>query len=162
MKRILCFLLMFALLFSAGCSRRQSKPEGTPFYYCVAEPAYGNGSTSISREYRSDVPEDSLMAAFELYLAGPESAEMISPFPEGMKILSAVQEGDTVLLTVSMELTALTGLDLTMACGCLTMTSLALTDAKQVQISPIYGLLDGQRTITMNEDTLLLLDHSKN
>ncbi len=161
MKKILCFLLIGALLFAAGCSRSQAEPQGTPFYYCTAEADYSSGSTAISREYRQDVPTHSLMGALELYLAGPQSSDLVAPFPEGMVILSAVLEGDTVLLTVSMELTALTGLDLTMACGCLTLTSLALTGARQVQISPIYGLLDGQRTITMDRNTLLLTDSSK-
>ncbi len=162
MKKILCFLLILAALFSAGCSSQQPQPTGTPFYYCAATPDYSSGSTAIIQEYRDDVPSDSLMAALELYLAGPQSGDLLSPFPDGMQILSATQEGNTVYLTVSMELTTLTGLELTIACGCLTMTSLALTDAQQVQISPIYGLLDGQRTIIMNKNTILLTDSSKN
>lgn len=157
MKNVLCFFLILALLFAAGCSNGE-KPEGTPFYYCVVNPSYSQGSTAINEEYRSEVPRDSLMATLEVYLRGPESSDLVSPFPDGLQVLSVSQEGDILLLTVSMELTTLSGLDLTMACGCLTLTCLALTDAEQVQISSIYGLLDGQRTITMDENTLLLLD----
>ena len=161
MNRSLCCFLIIATLFLTACSNQQSQPIGTPFYYCAVQADYSSGSTAILEEYRQDVPSDSLIAALELYVNGPQSPDLASPFPDGMQVISATQEGDTVYLTVSMELTTLTGLDLTMACGCLTMTSLALTDAQQVQISPIYGLLDGQHTITMNKNTLLLHDDSK-
>ena len=68
------------------------------------------------------------------------------------------QENGTVYVTLSPEITLLTGVDLTMACGCLTLTILSLTEAQQVQIRSVSGLLDGQRSITMDKNTLLLLD----
>lgn len=160
MKKSLCYIIVLMLLLAAGCSS-QGEPDGTPFYYCVTNPSYKQDSTAIDKEYRDEIPTDSLTAALEVYLAGPESSNLVSPFPEGLKVLSANQEGSILYLTVSMEMTALSGLNLTMACGCLTLTCLALTDAEQVQISSIYGLLDGQRTIIMDENTLLLLDNSQ-
>ncbi len=159
MKQILCFAVILALLLASGCKSKDD-PSGTPFYYCVSSPSYGQGSTAITQEYRDGIPSD-LMEALQVYLEGPESADLVSPFPADLTIVSAIQEGAIVYLTVSMEMTALRGLDLTMACGCLTLTTLALTDAEQVQISSIYGLLDGQRTIIMDKNTLLLYDNSQ-
>lgn len=161
MKKNLSLILVFALVLLAGCRQEEPKPQGIPFYYCAAQPAYSIGDTVITAEYRSIVPTDSLQQVLEIYLMGPRSEGLVSPFPEGLQILSVNQEDKTVQLVVSLELAALTGLDLTMACGCLSLTCLALTDAEQVQISPIYGLLDGQRTITMDKNTLLLLDSSR-
>ena len=159
MKKILSLFLVIVLLISlVGCSREAPEPEGIPFYYCAAETSYSDGDSVITAEYRSSLQGDTLQETLENYLAGPLSRELRSPFPEGMRILAAWQDGSTVYVTVSRELTGLTGLELTIACGCLTLTCLALTDGTQVEISPIEGLLDGQRTITMDENTLLLLD----
>ena len=159
MKQFLCVAIILALLVAPGCSKNE--PNGTPFYYCVANASYTPGSTVIDKEYRDNIPADSLMDTLEHYLQGPTSSNLVSPFPEGMTVVSANQDGDALYLTVSMELTALKGLDLTLACGCLTLTCLEITDAQQVHISSIYGLLDGQRTIIMDKNTLLLLDNSQ-
>lgn len=159
MKRFFSLTLMIVLLVCiAGCRQESPESQGTAFYYCVAKPDYSTGSTAISEEYRSGVPEDSLLQALELYLAGPLSSGLQSPFPENLKLVDVYQEGSTVFLTFSRELAALTGLDLTVACGCLTLTTLALTDAQQVEIRTAAGLLDGQRAITMDKNTLLLVD----
>ena len=159
MKRFLSAALILGFLLSmSACYREDTQPQGIPFYYCVTQPDYTTGSTVLSAEHRSDVPENSLLQALELYLAGPKSAELQSPFPQNLKLVNAYQEGSTVYLTLSPELAALDGLDLTMACGCLTLTTLALSGAQQVEICAVSGLLDGQRTITMDKNTLLLLD----
>lgn len=158
MKRFLSLTLALGLLCLAGCRQEAPESQGTAFYYCVAQREYTTGSTALSAEYRSGVPRDALTEALDLYLAGPVSSELRSPFPEGLKMVGAYQEGSTVYLTLSPELTDLTGLELTLACGCLTLTTLALTGAEQVQIRAVSGLLDGQRAITMDKNTLLLLD----
>ena len=161
MKRIICFILVLTLLFVGGCSKKSKQNQGTPFYYCAASPSYSTNSCVILEEYRNDIPEVSLLEILECYLAGPQSSDLTTPFPKGLVILSAEQDGDLLQLVVSMEMTGLSGLELTLACGCLTLTCLALTDAQQVQITPIYGLLDGQRSITMDKNILLLFDNSK-
>ena len=47
-----------------------------------------------------------------------------------------------------------------MACGCITMTCLTLTDATQVTIEANESLLDGHKSITMGRDSLILSDHA--
>ena len=159
MKRVLSLVLILAALLSlSACLREDDQPEGMAFYYCAARSDYNVGSTALTAEYRTDVAEDPLQQALERYLDGPVSAELRSPFPEELKLMSAYREGSTVYLTFSRELTDLSGLELTMACGCLTLTTLALTGAQQVEIRSVSGLLDGQRAITMDKNTLLLMD----
>lgn len=159
MKQFLSFILTLGLLFSmAACHQDAAEPQGAALYYRLAESDYSTGSAALSAEYRTDVPRDSLTQALKMYLNGPKSSDLQSPFPEGMKLIGAYQEGSTVYLTLSRELSDMTGLELTIACGCLTLTTLALTDAEQVQIQAVSGLLDGQGAITMDKNTLLLLD----
>lgn len=159
MKRIVSVALILACLLSiTACNQEEAQPKGIAFYYCVTQDNYAIGSSVLSPEYRTDVAEDSLTQALERYLSGPISADLRSPFPQNLKLVGSYQQGSTVYLTLSAELADLSDLDLTIACGCLTLTTLALTDAQQVQIRTVAGLLDGQRAITMDKNTLLLLD----
>ena len=159
MKRFLSTILILSfLLCTTSCYQEETEPKGIAFYYCVSQRDYTSGSTVLSAEHRADVPEDSLPQALELYLSGPLSPDLLSPFPQNLKILGAYQEGKTVYLTLSTELAGLSGIDLTIACGCLTLTTLAIANAEQVEIRTVSGLLDGQRTIIMDKNTLLLLD----
>ena len=159
MKQFCSFTLILAMLVCAvGCHQESSEPEEIAFYYCVSQPDYSIGSTALAPEYRGGVPQDSLHQTLELYLSGPLSSDLQSPFPQDLKLVGVNQNGSTIQLTFSPELATLTGLDLTIACGCLTLTTLALTSAQQVEIRTVSGLLDGQRTITMDKNTLLLLD----
>ena len=52
----------------------------------------------------------------------------------------------------------LTGLDLTIACACLTATVCDMTGVQMVTIKAETQLLDGNKSITMQRDHLLLLD----
>ena len=160
MKRFTLFLLCLCLLPIWGCSSHDA-PKGVAFYYCASLPAYTVDSSAITPEYRAEISDGTLLELLDLYLKGPISADLTSPFPEGLQIVSAIVKGDTVQVVVSLEMAALTGLDLTIACSCLTLTCLAYTEAEQVEIRPVYGLLDGQRMIIMNKDTILLTGQSK-
>ena len=96
----------------------------------------------------------------QLYLAGPDNVELVSPFPNGLRLIRHHQEGETLYLLFSEELAQLSNLSLSMACGCITMTCLTLTDATQVTIEANESLLDGQKSITMERDSLILSDHA--
>lgn len=159
MKRFLSLLLCCSLLFcAAGCRQQADEIDGTPFYYCAKTASYSADGMALDAEYRMDVPVDSLTSALDLYLQGPLSQELLSPFPQGIRLVGLYQNGSTVFLTFSRELATLSGLDLTMACSCITLTALALTDAQEVEIRVVSGLLNGQRSIVMNKNTILLQD----
>lgn len=159
MKQLLSLILVISLLVCLyGCRQEPEAPKGTLFYYRVKEPSYNTDSTALSAEYRPDAVQDTLNRAIELYLAGPVSPDLRSPFPENLRLIGVDQKGGTVYLTFSRELAQLSGLDLTIVCGCITMTVLELTDAAQAEIRSVTGLLDGQRSILMDKNSLLLLD----
>ena len=157
MKRLMGFLL--CLLLVLGCTGCKDAPEGNPplnFYYRTASLSFSAGSTSIKKEAR-DVPEqDSWAQVLNIYLAGPEDSSLRSPFPANLQTVKTTMENKTVYITVTRELAALTGLDLTLACSCLALTCLELTGAQTVVISAEGELLFGQKSITMTKDTLLI------
>ena len=161
MKAILACILILCLIIGTLCFKghlQQSKERA--FYYCNMAMDYSGDNPSVLAENRADAPDGSLQEILELYLSGPLSQNLRSPFPAHLKLIGVSQTGETIYLTFSRELATLTGLDLTMACCCITLTTLALTDAQQVEIRTVTDLLDGQRSITMRKDTLLLLDNT--
>ncbi len=160
MKRFISIFLCFlCLTLCFGCAEDAPEPqEGTHFYYPLADLSFQPGSTCYDGEIRALDPKD-WVQILNIYFAGPESEHLRSPFPAGLLAQQTVLEGDTVYITVSDHLATLTGLDLTMACGCLSLTAMELTGGQRVVINAEDALLDGQKSITMDKNNLLLADN---
>lgn len=160
MKRIICLFVCLSLLLPCcGCKKvTEQSEEGICFYYLRTQLSYQTDRPAIEGEKRQIQQLDSWAQVLDVYLAGPESEDLVSPFPAGLRVLKTVMENGTVHISVSKNLADLTGLELTIACACLAMTCLELTGAETVVISPEEGLLDGQKSITMDKNTLLLID----
>ncbi len=157
MKKVLALALLLLLILSiVGCNLQSNQEQQIRFYYCSSDPAYAEENGVISPELRSGIHQEPLNKIINFYLAGPKSEDLHSPFPEGLRILEADQNGSTMYLTVSNQLCDLTGMDLTLACACLTLTFMDLRQVQQVVITPEDGLLDGQRSITMDKNALLM------
>ena len=62
------------------------------------------------------------------------------------------------MIVLSDFFSALTGMDLTLACACLTLTACELTGAKGITVSTETTLLDGNRSVSMTVEEVLLLD----
>ena len=148
--RILCLFLVFCFLFS-GCSFFGERiREPVTFYYlcstyqenlcCVLAPEEREASGHVG-----DLPY--LLA---LYLMGPTDDEHMSPLPSGSRITSSF-EGDTIVLTLS-DTSSLSDIDFSLACACLTMTCLEMTDAETVIIR------NGDREKSMTRSSLTLYD----
>ena len=157
-KYVAIFLSVLLLL--SGCSHSTAYEKPVTFYYCSAVYQYESGDSAIVAEIRESAGCSTLEEIMQLYLAGPDNVELVSPFPNGLRLISHHQEGETLYLLFSEELSQLSNLSLSMACGCITMTCLTLTDATQVTIEANESLLDGHKSITMGRDSLILSDHA--
>lgn len=165
MKRYLLWFLIVLLLFaSTGCNQGSTDfLEPVNFYYCndiAADDPSGNAFYNI---FVAEVHEgagytDNLQALLSLYLQGPIDASLVSPFPAELQIISVEEADSKISIVVSNELASLTGLDLTIACACLSMTVMELLPCDSVQISAESALLDKHRAITMTQDLLVLID----
>lgn len=159
MKKILAFFLaclMAASLF--GCRKTEPEAQGPAFYYCAADITYGMDSQAIQSEQRADAEGRNLEETLTLYLAGPASDTLRSPFPAGLQVVEVHSDASSLYITLNDVMATLSGLELTVACSCLCLTGLGLSGAEKVVISAQDALLDGQRSITMDADSLLLLD----
>lgn len=153
MKRIICLILLFSFLLS-GCSLFAERiKEPVTFYYVRAEYPYSTKESIIGSEDReASGHRGDLSYLLALYLIGPSDEELVSPIPKGTRIYSASQERDTVYLNLSDTGSTLTDSGYAIACACLSMTCLSLTDADKVTIT------SGERSITMSADSLMLYD----
>ena len=157
MNKILALAFSLLLILSCSACGYQNDPaQQVSFYYCAKDPADTGHSTHISPELWEDIRQNSLEEIIDLYLSGPRTEDLRSPFPEGLQIVLAEQQDSTMYLTVSPHLCQLTDMELTVACACLTLTIIELRQVQQVVITPEEGLLDGQKSITMDKNALLL------
>ena len=159
MKEIMSLLLCMLTLFSiAGCKKTESYTNPVTFYYLGNDLSYDAQASAIQGETREGAGMVTLENMLTLYLQGPESEELSSPFPAGLVLISAVQEADTLHLTFSRQLGNLSGLNLTVACCCIARTCLDLTDAVNITIQAQDSLLGGERSLTFHAENMLLLD----
>lgn len=158
-KFLICILCLGLCLSGWGCKNSQAQDTDLLFYYRPVILTYGRESSAIQAEIREDVQTSrTIEDILSIYLQGPESAQLSTPFPQNVTVVSVIQEGDLFDITLSPQFALLKGLNLVIACGCLTLTILDMTDAVEVQIRAQDSLLDGAKSINMNRNSILLLD----
>lgn len=160
-KQIALFLIFVLLLPISGCKNETVYQKPVTFYYQATELSYDAACTVVESETREGASYGTTEEVLAALLAGPSNPGLKNPFPENTQVLSLVQERDTLYLTFSDELALLSGFQLVLACCCITLTCLDITDATQVCITVENGLLNGEKTITMNRDCLILIDSSQ-
>ncbi|MBQ2785902.1 MAG: GerMN domain-containing protein [Oscillospiraceae bacterium] len=163
MKKMLCVIISFALSYTLiSCdSSKESIQEPVDFYYCQLEMDYGIESQAISKEVRDakDRRQD-YSYLLSLYLNGPESYALYNPFPRSTSLKGFALQDSTAFVHLNSSFASLTGLDLTLACACITLTVCEMTGAQQVTIRADDALLDGNPQITMTSDSFLMMDDS--
>ena len=82
MKKIMSLLLCMLTLFSiAGCKKTESYTNPVTFYYLGNDLSYDAQASAIQGETREGAGMVTLENMLTLYLQGPESEELSSPFP---------------------------------------------------------------------------------
>lgn len=157
MKRLIILLLAMSTALCA-CAFPGSHEGQTAFYYPVAASSYTMEESYIQSEYRQ-VSDTELSRLIALYLQGPQDTQSFSsPFPAGTGLVSVSVDEKLLDVTLSAGFSACTGLELTIACACLTMTCLELTDVESVRIRSDGAQLDGAPWVQMQRSDLLLTD----
>ena len=161
MKRIVCLLLMLALL--CGCARlglvRQD--TGVSFYYRSTEGDYFSSLGAMGIEHRT-LREDqtSISAMMKLYLGGPVDPELACPFPKGMKLIRSQLTSREITLVFDDSLASLTGVGLRLACACIARTVSEYGGYETVVIRAEHLSLDGEKSLTVHPASLVLEDRS--
>lgn len=160
MKRYYLILLALSLaLFSSGCIRQETVPENNfSFYYLSEKIEFQQDDGFIGKEMRNITGLDAEQMLV-LYLKGPQSQSLISPFPNGVTLVDFTSEGDNAVVKLSSEFAQLSEFRLSSACACLTLTLCDFSGVSSVTIQAENSLLDGKPAVTMQKDQLLLVDN---
>ena len=154
---ISAFLIISLILCGCNLSNQQTTSK---FYYCYAEIEYGLTDKIIHYEQRSKSPDP---LDYELilssYLEGPKSSDLKSPFPAGTALVSFSVDQQIASIVLNNVFSDLSGIELTLACACLSLTVEDISGCAQVQISAQNTLLDNKQIITINTNDLKLYDN---
>ena len=157
-KFLIIFGCVMAVVLAIALSVPQQEQDNTmTFYYARSQFAYGVPDGVIGSEQRDvgghERDVDYLLA---LYLEGPLDTSLTSPFPRKTvtRILSVTQQTGLLNIQLSDLSNAMTDSQFSLACACLTKTSLALPGVHAVQIT------SGNRSVRMNHANVHFYDES--
>lgn len=158
MGRMIALILVLLLLLSACSPSANNHEKPLQFYYPTQEASYTQGASYIQHETREGANlGDDLIVILNAYIKGPvDETAYQNPFQSTTQVISLTSEGQILDVTLSRGFANLSGLRLTTACACLTMTCLSLTDAEYVRIRANGTTLDGAQYIEMSRSNLLL------
>ena len=128
---LLAALLAMCLL--CACQEKQEPlPEDGTFLYFVE--SHGGTGSVLGRELYSGSEEPTVRVLVNALLAGPGQESLISPFPAHTTLLGWSLVDGLLTLNLSEHYGDLSGIDLTMADYCITLTLCQIERVKQVQI----------------------------
>lgn len=158
MKRVLSFLLIPILLLTLwGCSGNDIEPAH--FYYIRKNFDYNSTDGVFVPKTTDSAQYITLNAFISEYLRGPDSTNLVSPFPSGTSLVNLDENGETLVVTLSDSFAALTGIELSLACCAFAKTAIEFSGASVVEISALSEMLDGVKTITITAEDIILFDH---
>lgn len=165
MRRIIAILLALLLLPGlCACAQEEELVAPVSFYYLRAplpngEIIHGSADSVIAPELRESAGrETDYTYLLEIYLLGSLDPQLRSPFPLGTFLVDFKLENGNAILTLTDDFAELSGVDLSLACGCLTTTVLELTGAECVTIFADGVLIDGKDSLTFDRNSFLLFD----
>lgn len=159
MKKWILLLMVLSLLL-CGCSVESEMEKPLKFFYPVNNGDYSFGSSYIQPEIREGATlGNGITDVLNAYLKGPvDQVNYSMPFQYNTQVHSIYQNGSILTITLTRGFATYTGMPLTIACACITLTILELTNAQTVRIQAHNTTLDGAEYIEMSLDTILLLD----
>lgn len=154
MRKILSFFLTLCILLS-GCSPLGNYiSEPVRFHYLCSRYQEDLCCVINSEEREAVGHSGDLNYLLALYLMGPIDDELKIPLPPGTKVISVQQNEDIITLQLPDLDSTLSDIDFSLACACLTMTCLNISNATSVTV------LSGSRSVTMDSSSYALSDSS--
>lgn len=162
MKRICTLLLTLCMLVCLCACGTADETVKAPvdFYYPRVNLTYWENDSVIASEVREAYGHtEDLNYLVLLYLRGPASQELYSPFPANTGLAGLEQKNQTLTITLSgISLSEQSRLQTSLACACLAKTCFALADVTSVRVNTVAGRAAGESDIVVDADSLLLWD----
>jgi germination protein M len=139
LARLLPLLLALALLCTAcggGRSARRTTQSQYAVYFLSDTDTAQTGETALGLEYRT-LPQGKggVAGLMSLLLSGPETMGLRSPFPQGLTLRSWRIEDGLVTLDLSEAYGGLSGVELSLADGCIVLTLCQLESVERVYLT---------------------------
>ena len=162
MKKFLCLILSLLLLpVLPGCRSPELQSPGQ-FYYYRTDTHFSGTDGVLAPETRELFGiEDDPDAILALYCQGPLSRELENPLPSDCPAPAYSLQDGILRLHFSRDFAQLSGLELTVAAGCLARTLLPLTGADTLVLTAQDSLLDGETSMTVSLADLGLRDDTQ-
>ena len=165
MKRTICLLLFLSLLLCLpACAHHVDAPkEPVQFYYprYTDQFQYSAPDGVITHELREAAGySDRYSYLLNLYLRGPVSQGLRDPYPVGTSVISLETVADSAELILTDSFAQLSGMELTVACACLTLTVHSLTGTETLTITTQNKKLEPDGKIVMKLSDILFMDNS--
>ena len=159
MKRATILLLLFAILLSLTACQSPTEKNSLTFYY-IKNTENSDGISDIIVPFFPNINNTSYDYAelLNLYFNGPTNYSCYSPFPASTTLEELSVTQSKAKLTLSPQFATISGVELTIACACLTRTVIALTGVSSVQISVNGAQLCGEDSLTFNLKSFTYLD----
>ena len=144
-------------LAAGGCAPRPEEPEGG---YCVYYSALSDrfAPLPLDCEPFEGSAGDPIPALVDALLSPPETQGLATPFPEGVRLLSWELEEGRLHLDLSEQYGGLSGVDLTVAEACLTLTLCQVEGVESVYVTVEGREIPYRRVQQLGPDGLLLTD----
>ena len=167
MRRAAALTLTLALLLGllSGCYRanQETEGQGVELFYRSAEDSYTSPTGVLASERRVLTPKARTLEEFlSLYLQGPQSESLVSPFPKELHVISAREEGDGVRVILDDSFAALGTAGMSVAAACLARTLYAYRGFETVTLQAQTARLGGQKELVIRPEQLVLNDDSGN
>ena len=164
MKKWLALVLAVLLLVSCAASDEPENQEaGALIYYLAPEDEARGGDRIRSSRELLDLPGDAdeltqAQAIVERLLAGPSDGGLLSPLPEGAELLNLDIRDRTAYVDLGEPLRELSGVDLTLADYCLTLSLTELESIRAVVVTAQGRAIGQQPKPVFYERDVLLSD----
>ena len=165
MKKLLILIAAFAavLFVLASCAgRAQEADESGYALYFLSDLSSSGGGDAIAASGTRFTPDETMATAdcvralMEALLAGPSDAGLRSPIPEGTALRSVEVSGRRAQVDLSAQYGRLSGIDLSLADYCITLTLSQLPNVNAVSITAEGSELPYRKTqVLLSADTLL-------
>ena len=165
MKKLPLFILalLAALVAFASCAKSAQEDEESGYaLYFLSDLDTSGGGDAIAASSLRFTPgeamstEDCVRALMELLLAGPDEAALQSPIPEGTALRSLKVSGRRAEIDLSAQYARLSGIVLSLADYCITLTLSQLPNVNAVSITANGSELPYRKTqVLLSADTLL-------
>lgn len=166
MKKWLAVVLAALLLAScASPDEPENQEAGALIYYLAPEEEARGGDRIRSSRELLDLPEDAdeltqAQAVVERLLAGSSDGALLSPLPEGAELLGLEVRDRMAYVDLGEPLRELSGVDLTLADYCLTLSLTELESIQAVVVTARGRAVGQQPKLVFYERDVLLSDRN--